>query len=172
MNYLGHRIDASSPYASGEKVEAAKAAREPVNVAEIRSYLGLINYYGDFYRIWPQCLHRCIHCYDKEFRGLGKKNSEQRLGNLTSDKVLLHFNPKLDLTLVCDASRYGMGAVLSHLFPDGTDGPIAFASLSLALPEKIMQRLIRRLQPLDLGCASSISICLDELLRYSRITNH
>ena len=48
VNYLGHRIDASGLYPNGKKVEAIKAAPQPTNVAELRSYLGLINYYGRF----------------------------------------------------------------------------------------------------------------------------
>ncbi len=29
-------------------------------------------------------------------------------------EAIVHFNPKLPLTLACDASSYGIGAVLAH----------------------------------------------------------
>ena len=46
VNYLGHRIDASGLHPNGKKVQAIKEAPQPKNVAELRSYLGLLNYYG------------------------------------------------------------------------------------------------------------------------------
>ena len=51
---------------------------------------------------------------------------------LTSDRVLVHFKPKLELRLSCDASNYGLGAVLFHLMPNGDEKPIGFASRTLS----------------------------------------
>lgn len=55
---------------------------------------------------------------------------------LASTEVLAHYDMSLPLRLDCDASAYGVGAVLSHTFPDGTERPIAYASRTLSAAEK------------------------------------
>ena len=45
VNYLGFRIDAQGLYATEEKLQAIVEARAPRDVSELRSFLGLLNYY-------------------------------------------------------------------------------------------------------------------------------
>ena len=49
VEYLGHRIDCDRLHPTDEKVRAIRDAPTPKNVAELRSYLGLVNYYGKFF---------------------------------------------------------------------------------------------------------------------------
>ena len=55
---------------------------------------------------------------------------------LTSKRLLTHYNSQLPLVLACDGSAYGVGAVLVHLMPDGTEKPIAYASRTLNAAER------------------------------------
>ena len=57
------------------------------------------------------------------------------MDQLTSSRVLTYYNPTLLIKLAADASAYGVGAVIAHVYPDGKDRPIAFASWTL-MPSK------------------------------------
>ena len=48
----------------------------------------------------------------------------------------MHFDPTLPVRVATDASPYGMGAVLSHQLPDGSEHPVAFASRALSSTEQ------------------------------------
>ena len=54
---------------------------------------------------------------------------------VTSEQVLTHYHPEKPIKLACDASAYGIGAVISHII-EGHEKPIAFASRTLNPAEK------------------------------------
>ena len=47
----------------------------------------------------------------------------------------MHFSNTLPLRLACDASAYGMGAVISNVMSDGSEQPITYASRTLTKAE-------------------------------------
>ena len=47
---------------------------------------------------------------------------------ITSDKILIHYDPHKKIVLATDASDVALGACVSHRFEKGEDRPIAFAS--------------------------------------------
>ena len=50
--------------------------------------------------------------------------------------MLVHYDPTLPIRLIGDASAYGVGAVIAHTLPDGSEHPVAFASRTLTSSEK------------------------------------
>ncbi|GFW63078.1 uncharacterized protein K02A2.6 [Trichonephila clavipes] len=64
---------------------------------------------------------------------------EQIKKEICSPKILVHYDPSLPLTLASDASPVGIGCVLSHVYTDGSERPIAFASRTYLGREKYSQ---------------------------------
>ena len=55
---------------------------------------------------------------------------------LLNSPLMAHYDPNKPVRLAVDASSYGLGAVLSHVFDDGEEKPIAYASRSLSASEQ------------------------------------
>ena len=48
VEYLGHKVDANGIHTSDRKVEAIQQAPIPKNTQQLKSFLGLVHYYGKF----------------------------------------------------------------------------------------------------------------------------
>ena len=57
VDYLGHLIDVEGLHATSEKLKAIIDAPTPKNITELRSFLGLLNYYGKFLPNLSTLLH-------------------------------------------------------------------------------------------------------------------
>jgi transposase InsO family protein len=140
VTYLGYMINKGGIRPCQSKVETLLKAKYPSNLQQLISFLSAVNYYGRFIknlstRIEP--LNRLRRTgvewqFGKEeqdaFDGLKKA--------LTSSAVVVPYDPSLPVKIDTDASPVGIGAVLSHVYPDGTEKPIEMASRSLSKAER------------------------------------
>lgn len=114
-------------------------------MTQLKAFLGLLNYYGKFVPNLSTLLaplHRLLQKSSAWTWGPDQQKAFDCVKQiLSSDRVLAHYDPSLPLILACDASPYGVGAVLSHRLTDGTEKPVAFASRSLGPAEKRYSQL-------------------------------
>ena len=99
---------------------------------ELKSYLGLLNYYGRFLSnlsTTVQPLNELL-CKRKKWTWSAEceKAFEQKKQDLVNSPALARYDPTKPITLACDASPYGVGAVISHVESNGQERPVAFAS--------------------------------------------
>ena len=140
VTYLGHILDEQGIRPHPNKVKAITAMPEPKNQGELRSFLGMVQYYDRFI---PGLATDCAVLNDL----LQKKSKWQWTTThakavnavktaLTSADILTHYDPSLPLSLACDASPVGVGAVIFHTFPGGKEKPVAYASRKLTSAEQ------------------------------------
>lgn len=147
VEYLGYRIDSEGIHPTSELTEAIVNAPEPQNKQELKSYLGLITFYAKFLpnlSTLLEPLYRLLHndnIWDWTLSCKQVFTASKDL--LIRHPVLVHYDSSKPLILACDASPYGIGAVISHVMDNGSERPIAFASRTLSKQERKYPQLER-----------------------------
>ena len=72
---------------------------------------------------------------------MGLGNFQRAKEALQANTLLVHYDPNKPMVLACDASQYGIGAVLSHIMEDGQERPIMYTSRTLNPAEKNYSQL-------------------------------
>ena len=138
--YLGHKVCSQGISPVEDKVKTLKEAPYPENLSELVSFIGAINYYAKFIpnmSMIAEPLNRLRGSGIKWNFGAEQKKAFDTLKLvLSSDKVLVQYDPDLPIKVDSDASKAGLGAVISHIYPDGSERPIEYASRSLNAAEK------------------------------------
>lgn len=132
IEFLGHRIDDTRIHPSRSKTDTIQQAPAPTSKKELQAFLGLLNFYSSFLKGRTEAaepLYRLLdHSNEWEWTSEPQRAFERLKKLLSSDAVLVPYDPKRPLMLCCDASPVGVGAVLTHRTADERKQPIAYAS--------------------------------------------
>lgn len=146
IEYLGYTLTKEGLKKTKDKVKAIVAAPQPSNVTEVRSFIGLVNYYHKFI---PNAAEILSPIY--ELLRAGKKfkwswDCQQAFKKIkeiiASDICIVHFDPSLPIIVTADASQNGIAGTLSHII-DGQERTVACVSRTLQPSEKNMSTVMK-----------------------------
>ena len=142
--FLGYVVSAKGIKPDPAKVAAVRAFQIPATLPELRSFLGLASQFRKFIRSFGDMARPLQYLTRKEAHGLwvaGRAWTEERVlafeaikACVTEEVTLAHPRYDKPLLVVCDASDYGMGAMLAQLDDAGNERPIAFTSATFYGP--------------------------------------
>ena len=130
ISFLGHLVTKNGLKIDPEKLEAVRQMPKPTDVEGIRRFCGFVNYLAKFLPRLADVLEpirllaregvpwQWMQAQDQAFQTV------QRL--VTEAPVLAFYDPSSELTIQCDSSQKGLGAVLTQ-----NGRPIAYASRAL-----------------------------------------
>ena len=140
VEYLGYRVSREGIIADPTKVEAVRNFPTPLDVKQVRSFLGLVSYYRRFIPSFSVVARPLYALTKKDAVFLWSQSCADAFARL---KTLLMQAPILafpdfasSFRLETDASGLGLGAVLSQEQEDGTVRSIAYASQTLQQHER------------------------------------
>lgn len=143
--FCGIKISSKGLHKTDDKIKAVIDAPIPMDKTQLRSFLGLVNYYHKWLQNVAQTAKPLYDLLqnDKKFEWTAEcsKAFTDIKELVASDKVLIRYDPNLELRLACDASPYGIGSVLSHVTKEGEERPIAYSSRTLNSSERNYSQL-------------------------------
>ena len=140
VTYIGHVISKDGLKPNPARVIKVKDFPTPRNVDEVRSFLGLANYYRKFIQNFSHIAHP-INTLLKKNVAFQWNQSQQEAFDLLKEKlisspILRHPDMTKPFILMTDASDYAIGAVLGQQIGEEKDHLIAYASRALKKHEK------------------------------------
>ena len=125
ITYLGHKINKDGLSTLENKVQGIVDAPTPSNVSQLRSFLGTVNYYGNFIPNLSTRLAPLNNLLKVKIKWNWTQDCNEAFLDikkcLSTSPVLAHFDPNERLVVACDASPYGVAAVLSHRYASGSE---------------------------------------------------
>ena len=140
VEYCAFVVDRHGIHPSPSKIQAIQEVPELLNATELKSFLGLVSYYREIISDMSTLVHPLNRSLMFDAPWFWTETCQVAFKKLKQlllySPLLAHYDPNKPVRLAVDASSYGLGAVLSHVFDDGEEKPIAYASRSLSASEQ------------------------------------
>ena len=140
IDYLGHVIGKEGIRPDPKKTNVIMEMDKPTDVSDLRSFLGIANYYRKFIPGYTEIAHPPFKLLEKDSEfawddTVHTPAMDKLKEHLTSEPLSIYPDFDKPFWLYTDASNYGVGAVLSQKI-DGEERPIAYYSKSPNKHEK------------------------------------
>lgn len=139
LKFLGYVINRHGMHVDPQKVSAIVDMASPKRAKDIRRLLGMVSWYRRFIPNLSTIIAPLTNLTRKHAKFVWSSDCEQSFqtikNKLVSAPILSCPNFDYDFTLQCDASAYGLGAVLSQYY-EGKEHVICYLSRSMTLCER------------------------------------
>ena len=150
MTFMGHRITKDGLQSDPEKVKAIAKMAAPMNVEELRRYLGMVNYLNKFTPHMTDVIYPLRNLTKHDVAWTWSDSQQDAFETvrqmLINAPVLAFYDPTKEMRLENDASEYGLG---SALFQEGK--PVAYASGPLTETEKRYAQIEKEVVAVSFG---------------------
>jgi hypothetical protein len=138
LKVLGYIVNSEGLSPDPAKIAAVHDFPTPRTVKEVQGFLGLCSYYRKFvpgFAVLARALSNLTKKAQRFVWGEEQQRSFETLKTLlTTPPILAHPRYELPMEVHCDASQYGIGAVLVQQH-EGKERVLAYASRLLSSPE-------------------------------------
>ena len=139
VEYLGHVVTPNELKPNSRNLDAVKNFLPPTNLKQLQQFLGLTSYYQRFMPGYAEVAYP-LHALTRkgapfEWSADCEAAFETLRVKLLTSPVLAYPDFNKDFTLETNASKHGLGAILSQYKEDQQLHPIAYASRSVSVTE-------------------------------------
>lgn len=135
IKFLGYIINSEGCKQDPEKIKAIKLIPYPKDNTQLQAFLGSINYYRQYIPNLSTIQNPLSNLLRKDVKFEFNKKCQLAFdkikSEIISDRIFKHFDPNKITILTCDASSYGVGAVLSQRDELDREYPVEFAPKTL-----------------------------------------
>lgn len=139
IKYLGFRISTAGITTDEEKIAAITNFPRPKNQRQLKSFLGLTNFYNRFSDKYAECTQPLLELLKKERKFRWTPELDQHFSNIKRlfvDTVVLKYpDTSKKYYLQTDASKYALGGQLYQYDDDNNIAVVAYTSRTFKGPE-------------------------------------